>query len=386
MLASFDTKDKQSFLENNPLPQDRLSKLKEKAGIVLPELYQCARRGDIPADLERIRELLNEAIDREGSRHPINRRCGKTGRNVLHEAATFGHKQIVDLLCDEFGADVGARTLMGNDTPLHFAASKGHRAVCFWLITVYGADPNAVNKYNWTPLHYACQYSSMSVVKCICRYGGRTTHKTDDGDTPIMLAVRRGASETLIDYLAKVSQEQERDRFREDVEGRRREQMELAAIRDKEMSGTREELEKRFLAEQRAEYEKWRHGGDVGECVCAAFSRRSHSGGRGGCCCCCCCCVANFTASPPLRHNAPARTHARTHTWSSKFCLLFRRPPDEHYMHVDKYAPPVFKPRFSFLSDDGRIIREDGTASEVKILGVPVEWKSETTAQFPSVE
>ena len=102
MLASFDTKDKQSFLENNPLPQDRLSKLKEKAGIVLPELYQCARRGDIPADLERIRELLNEAIDREGSRHPINRRCGKTGRNVLHEAATFGHKQIVDLLCDEF--------------------------------------------------------------------------------------------------------------------------------------------------------------------------------------------------------------------------------------------------------------------------------------------
>ena len=55
-------------------------------------------------------------------------------------------------------------------------------------------------------------------------------------------------------------------------------------------------------------------------------------------------------------------------------------------MHVDKYAPPVYKPRFSFLSDDGRIIREDGTASEVKILGVPVEWKSETTAQFPSVE
>ena len=367
MLASFDTKDKQSFLENNPLPQDRLSKLKEKAGIVLPELYQCARRGDIPADLERIRELLNEAIDREGSRHPINRRCGKTGRNVLHEAATFGHKQIVDLLCDEFGADVGARTLMGNDTPLHFAASKGHRAVCFWLITVYGADPNAVNKYNWTPLHYACQYSSMSVVKCVCRYGGRTIHKTDEGDTPIMLAIRRGASEYLIDYLAKVSEEQERDRFREDVEGRRREQQELAAIRDKEHQGTKEELEARFREEQRKEYEKWRHGGELGACF--IFGIVLGLGGR-----------VDFLLLDSLQHrmhmlHTPrlARTHAR-------HCSL-RRPPasaglDEDYMHVDKYAPPVVKPRFSFLSEDGRIIRPDGTASEVKVPGVPVEWKT----------
>ena len=264
MLKTFSDAEKESFLESNPLPQDRLSKLKNDAGLVLPEIYQCARRGAIPADLERIRALLTEAIDNEASQHPVNRRCPSTGRNLLHEAATFGHKSIIDMLCEDFGADVGARTLMGNDTPLHFAASKGHRAICFWLITVYGADPNATNKYNWTPLHYACQYSSISVVKCICRYGGRTIHKTDDGDTPIMLAIRRGASEQLIDFLAKTSEEQERNKFRDDVEGRRREQQELAAIRDKEAAGTREAIEKRFLDEQRAEYEKWRHGGELG--------------------------------------------------------------------------------------------------------------------------
>lgn len=256
MLVGLGDQVANHFIQNNPLPEERLEELRARFRADLPEIFTCAQQGDC----ERVRSWLEGTIAREGTHSCVDRRYERTGRNLLHEAALHGQKKMVDLLCDEFGANVHARTVMGKDTALHLAASRNHRQVCFWLISVYGAEPNMRNKYNWTPLHYAAQYASMNTVKCIVRYGGRTIHKNDDGHTPVNLAMQRGASDMLIDFLLKTSEEHERTAFHEDLDLMRRQQQEEAAIREKEAKFHGEAKARAVLEQARLEYERWRSG------------------------------------------------------------------------------------------------------------------------------
>jgi ankyrin repeat protein len=70
-------------------------------------------------DLESARLLIEAGINIE--------QRGDLGRTPLHEAAAFGHRDMV-LLLIESGADVHALT--EGDTPFGLARSKGHNDIC----------------------------------------------------------------------------------------------------------------------------------------------------------------------------------------------------------------------------------------------------------------
>jgi ankyrin repeat protein len=68
--------------------------------------------------------------------HDVNQRDDKYGFTPLHQAAFFGHRDIVEFLIAE-GADVNAKNNAGS-TPLYLAKGKGHKEIAA-LLTQHGA-------------------------------------------------------------------------------------------------------------------------------------------------------------------------------------------------------------------------------------------------------
>mmetsp|Transcript_28348 Transcript_28348/g.65852 ORF Transcript_28348/g.65852 Transcript_28348/m.65852 type:complete len:343 (+) Transcript_28348:217-1245(+) len=238
--------------DSRELTLDRIARLKRRVGFTLPDEVLEARRGNT----DKVRSILTALVKNNGKEH-VNRQYKETGRALLHEAACFGHKDLCIMLLEEFGANVNRITLMGGDTPLHLAALNSHRQVCFFLLTRYGADPNKCNKYKATPLHYATQ---LSTVKTLCKFGADVTLRNVDELTPVQIAMVDGDDDDLIDYLFKVSEQQEREKFQAEVEAKRRVQEELDALKNEEIRKERERKNKVIIDKAQKEYDAWRHG------------------------------------------------------------------------------------------------------------------------------
>ena len=199
-LKQLDEQTKDLYNKEHPLNDNRLSAVKHKfiPGFAVPEIYELARSGQT----EVLKVLIDKAMKAEGgSRAVVDRRCTMTGRSLLHEACINGHKATIDMLCGHFQAVVDCKTLMGGDTPLHLAASRNRRQVCFTLLTVYRADPDARNKYGFTPVHYAAMHGGASTVKTLIQYGGKARGVTKDGRTAANLAFERGAGDPVVEQL-----------------------------------------------------------------------------------------------------------------------------------------------------------------------------------------
>ena len=101
-------------------------------------------------DLAGVQALLDASADASSKLFIANSGLGKD--TLLHIAARYGYKEIVELLISE-GADVNAKD-ENSWTPLHFAARHGHKEVVELLIAK-GADVNAKNNFEDTPLDVA---------------------------------------------------------------------------------------------------------------------------------------------------------------------------------------------------------------------------------------
>ena len=56
------------------------------------------------------------------------------GWEPIHEASRGGHREVVELLLKNFGADVNSRTNFGDGgTPLYLAQKEGHSQLADWL-------------------------------------------------------------------------------------------------------------------------------------------------------------------------------------------------------------------------------------------------------------
>mmetsp|Transcript_82179 Transcript_82179/g.160394 ORF Transcript_82179/g.160394 Transcript_82179/m.160394 type:complete len:313 (+) Transcript_82179:104-1042(+) len=255
-LSQLDEITKSNYVKAHPVEDNRMSLLKHTdSAFRLPEIFKNARAGKSGEVLR----LLTKAMEKEPTAKAIiDRRCLTTGRAALHEAACFGHRKVIDLLCGDLKADINNKTLMGGDTALHLAAMKNHRAICFHLITTYEADPEIQNKFGWTPLHYAAEYGSLSVVKCLCQYGAKTATKTSDGQTASQIAFARGAQDEMIEYFLKVTEEQGRGEFLEQLEGKKLEMAEDAALYAAQKAQRKEDANSRFSRNALKEYGKWR--------------------------------------------------------------------------------------------------------------------------------
>ena len=120
-------------------------------------------------NIEAVKQNLAEGVD-------VNTRS-YIGESPLHGAATFGHKEIVELLIAK-GADVNAKGgIIDGTTPLHKSASNGHWEVAEVLIAK-GADVNAkVKGDEWkgsTPLDYAIRVVSTKTANLLRKHGAKT--------------------------------------------------------------------------------------------------------------------------------------------------------------------------------------------------------------------
>ncbi len=74
------------------------------------------------------------------------------GATPLHEAAFYGHKEVVEFFVEK-GASVNAKDEHGA-TPLHEAAYEGHKEIVEFFVEK-GASVKAQDKNGRTPLHLA---------------------------------------------------------------------------------------------------------------------------------------------------------------------------------------------------------------------------------------
>ena len=86
------------------------------------------------------------------------------GDSLLHVAAFFGHKKIVQYLMEKENFEVDLRNNYKN-TPLHRAANQGHIQVVKYLIEEKKSDPMAKCHWGRTPLHNACRHGRFQVVE-----------------------------------------------------------------------------------------------------------------------------------------------------------------------------------------------------------------------------
>ena len=89
----------------------------------------------------------------------------KRGLSPLHHAADNGHEAVVEVLLSSGLAELDIQTQNG-DTALHLAAKKDHVGVVTLLLNA-GADPQALNKFNKSPLAEAEDRSNSEAAALI---------------------------------------------------------------------------------------------------------------------------------------------------------------------------------------------------------------------------
>jgi ankyrin repeat protein len=162
------------------------------------ELIMAAKENNVPE----VSRLLN-----------VGANANAKGRSVgtpLHWASLHNRVAVVKELLDH-GADTEATDLHGT-TPLHIACLRGHVAVVNELLSPNdsngstttsilgkrksrGADTEAKGNTGSTPLHLACCYGHLPVVKALLSGGANVLAANNQGTRPIHFAVNRGHSE-----------------------------------------------------------------------------------------------------------------------------------------------------------------------------------------------
>ncbi len=206
-------------------------------------LFDAAGRDDV----EKVRALLEEGAD-------VNATQGD-GMTALHRAARTGSLAMAELLIGA-GANLEARTRLGEHTPLHVASASGRSGVVALLVAA-GADVNSRTTTGATPLHFAAASGSADAVAALLSGGAEVDAREPLwGQTSLMFAAAAGRSEVIELLLekganpaisAKVVDVIERDKA--DRAERRKRNERIAAARDpaavEKQQKEREEAEKR---------------------------------------------------------------------------------------------------------------------------------------------
>jgi len=109
----------------------------------------------IEGDLEQVKALLKQ------NPKLVNEHEKEFGETLVHTAARWGHKDVVDLLLTH-GAEVNAQNKVGI-TPLFIAANEGHENVVK-LLLAHGAEINIKTVGGRTLLHVAAGRGLTEVV------------------------------------------------------------------------------------------------------------------------------------------------------------------------------------------------------------------------------
>ena len=113
------------------------------------------------------------------------------GSTPLHDAALFGHVDVLCVLVEELGADVSPRK---NDqcTPLHLAASNGHTDAVRVLVRKLGADVGTADALRDTPLHDAARDGFTDIARILLEQGADVDAINNSLRTPFHLSKVNG--------------------------------------------------------------------------------------------------------------------------------------------------------------------------------------------------
>ena len=144
------------------------------------DIHEAARTGNIEA----IKQHIAAGTD-------VNAK-DKYGESPLLFAATFGHKEIAELLIAN-GADVNTKIDKIGMTPLHIATGQGYKEIVELLIAkgadvnakveitelliANGADVNAKDVEGQTPLDWAEEEKYKEIADLIRKHGGKTAEE-----------------------------------------------------------------------------------------------------------------------------------------------------------------------------------------------------------------
>ncbi len=211
-------------------------------------------------DLDRVRALLREGAD-------VNAAQGD-GMTALHHAARLGNAAMAEILITA-GANLEAKTRLGDHRPLHVASAAGRSGVVALLVAA-GADVNALTNTGAAPLHFAAASGSADAIAALLGGGAEVDVREPVwGQTPLMFAAAAGRTEAIEMLLEKganpsmtanVVDVVERDKA--DRSERRKRNERIAALRDPQAA---EKLKEREEAEKRGnEPEPLNYAGQVG--------------------------------------------------------------------------------------------------------------------------
>ena len=140
-------------------------------------IHEAARTGNIEA----VKQHIAAGTD-------VNAK-DKYGESPLLFAATFGHKEIAELLIAN-GADVNTKIDKIGMTPLHIATGQGYKEIVELLIAkgadvnakveitelliANGADVNAKDVGGKTPLDWAIRRHHHEIADLLRKHGGKT--------------------------------------------------------------------------------------------------------------------------------------------------------------------------------------------------------------------
>ncbi|CAF0874013.1 unnamed protein product, partial [Didymodactylos carnosus] len=142
---------------------------------VTRDLFEACRNGDL-AKVKRL--LTNQNVN---AKDLLGRKS-----TLLHFAAGFGRKDIVEYLLSIEGVDVHAKD-DGGLVPIHNAASFGHSEVVQLLLN-HHSDANTRDNWNFTPLLEAASKGKIDVCIVLLQHGADWNIKNTDGKTALDLA------------------------------------------------------------------------------------------------------------------------------------------------------------------------------------------------------
>ena len=139
-------------------------------------------------DAKLARELIAKGAD-------VNQK-DSSGNSLLIISSANGNVEIVQLLLSS-GASLDAVDANMKATALHAAAYLGHPEV-MKLLVKHGIDLNIKGPYNgYTALHDAVLQNNIEGVKILVDSKANLNLKGKDGNTPLMLAKRKGNREII---------------------------------------------------------------------------------------------------------------------------------------------------------------------------------------------
>jgi ankyrin repeat protein/Tfp pilus assembly protein PilF len=120
------------------------------------------------------------------------------GDTILHVAAFYGHLlQELFPICQSL---IEAQDEDGK-TPLHKAVWGDPKPDVVALLLAQGANPQAVNIYDYTPLHWAAKHGHLRSVELLCQKEANPHCLNVNNDSPIDLAIKFGQDAVIHFFL-----------------------------------------------------------------------------------------------------------------------------------------------------------------------------------------